>query len=574
MKYWLLILSVILFISCNNDSNQGQASNEINIRLPMDPQRINPFFASTALGREVFQYSFLSCADYHPQSLELYPILLEEIPTGKLSTYKGEEVLAFEMAFKKDATWSDGTTITNQDYAFTLKVIKHPQSHASGWRPLFNFLKGVELDPEDNKRFTVYFDKSYMLALESAITINLMPKHLFDKENKFAQLSISQLSDPNYVTEDSTEINLLKTINESVNHKTEVVQVGPYKMTAYETDQYIILEKIDNHWSQNYPDNPFLQSKVDKIVFKIIPDELTAITMAKEEKIDLMMMRSSNSFLELKDDPSFNKNWSFHVPQLMRYYYLAINNKDEILQDKLVRNAVSRIVDIPDIIESIEGGLGVRTIGHFHPTKSYYNDKLKPIEFDLKEAKQLLDRSGWKDTNDNGILDKQINGKLSELSLDILITGSSLSKNIALLVQDAGRKIGIEINLVTKKSSLMRKENLYPYKYHMALLVVGIDHNPSDPYRRWHSDNAYAEKGNILGYNNPEVDVLIDELRLIRDNELRREKYLKIQELMYFDQPAVFLYCPLNKIIISNKFKASSTSKRPGYLANTFQSMN
>ena len=41
--------------------------------------------------------------------------------------------------------------------------------------------------------------------------------------------------------------------------------------------------------------------------------------------------------------------------------------------------------------------------------------------------------------------------------------------------------------------------------------------------------------------------------------------------VMYEDQPVIFLYNPQEKIIVSKNWKASSTMKRPGYFAGTFE---
>jgi len=157
------------------------------------------------------------------------------------------------------------------------------------------------------------------------------------------------------------------------------------------------------------------------------------------------------------------------------------------------------------------------------------------------------------------------------LDLDILITGSALSKNISLLLQEAGAKIGVKINLVSKNWSLIKKENLENFNFDLAMLVIITDEAPDDPYGRWHSDNMVVGKMNLVGYHNPEVDALIETLRKTIDPKARKEIYFDIQKRMHDDQPVIFLYCPLNKTIINNKFNAVTTAKRPGYMANTFK---
>lgn len=579
----LYFIISLLFCSCKNDNPKIQSGDidsslgsieEINIRLPRDPQQINPFFAPGPRGREVFQYIFLTLADFHPDDLQLYPILITEIPTGKIESINGVECISYTMELRPDAKWSDGTAISNTDVDFTFKMINHPLGQASGWKPFFTELKSVKTDPNNSKKFTVSFAKDYMLSLEATSTINLMPAHIYDPTAILNKYKITDLISGAETKYDTSETQLFEKINAAANEKIGVIQSGPYTLSSHETNQYVQLKKQEDYWGAVYPTNPFLQAKANKITFKIVPDELTAITMAKEGTIDLMMMQQSQSFLDLKEDNSFNDKWSFHVPQLMRYYYLALNNKTPVLSDKRVRNALAHLADVDDYIENIDGGLGIRTIGHFNPSKSYYNDKLAPIPYDINTAKKILAEAGWSDKDGDGFVEKDLAGKSTTLELDILMTGSNLSKNIALLFQASAAKAGIKINIVTKTMSLLRKENLYTFDYDIAMLAVGLDSNTDDPYRRWHSDNKDNPRDNIVGYSNPKVDKLIEAVRTTKDEALMKKYFFDIQEEMYLDQPCVFLYCPLNKIIISKKYEATATAKRPGYQANTFIKAN
>ncbi len=574
MKLRLLVLSLItlLFFSCQPVTQETNELSEINIRLNRDPQRINPIYSPTSVGREVFQYIFLPLADFHPDDLTLHPILIESIPEAY--TPDRENTVAFDIAFKDDALWSDGTPVTASDYIFTLKAIKHPLCKASAWKQYFAFFQHVEEDSKSNKKLTVYLDKEYMLSKELALTTCLMPEHIYDPEGILRSSSLSEISSLDPASLDSSHVKLFEHINGAANAKTDVVQLGPYKMTSYESEQYFVLDKVENYWGVNYPDNPFLNAHTRQLIFKIVPDEITASTMAKEGNFDIMSFATSKDFLELKNDEDLSDSWNFHTPQVMMYYYLALNNSSEFLSDVNIRKAIAYITDVDDFINNIDGGLGVRTVGHFNPTKSYYNDALTPVPYNLDKAEELLNNSGWADNNGDGYLDKNIDGINKTLELDLLITGSQLSKTIGLLVQQSAEKLGVKINITPKSTSLMRKENFSSLNYDMAALSIGQDAAPDDPYSKWHSDNSRLGGSNYFAYQNPKSDSLIDLIRRTTDVNQRHQHYLELQEIMYNDQPVIWLYCPLKKIIINKKLEALTTSKRPGYLANTFKLAN
>ena len=560
---WIIILLVFLVQSaCNTDTNvsKDDSLEEINIRLRKDPGKINPLFEITASGRELYQYIFLPVADFHPESLELYPILIESIPEAyETTTDNGEEAVAYDLIFRDAAQWSDGQALTATDYAFTIDVIKHPLSKATRWKPYLENILSVKLYEDNPNKVTVYLNPDYMLSQETCVSIYPIPLHIYDPNS---QLDITAPS------EDTLQISLMDNINNAVNDRVGIVQAGPYHITDEASDEYLVLGKRENYWGDKISNAPSLQGYPKKMIFKIVPDDLTALTMAKEGKLDFFQLRSANDFLDLRDNHA--DSFSFHTPQLMFTYYIPMNNKSEILSDKIVRKALSYLIDVEDIIQTLDGGLGVRTIGPFHPTKSYYNESITPISYDINKAKKLLSSSGWQDTDNDGILDKVINGKRTPMELEFLITGSPLSKNIALIFQQNTKKAGVKLNIVAKKMSVMRKENLYTYKYDMAALAKASDVIADDPYSSWHSDNAIPGGSNTAAYNNSEVDALIQKIRQTRDAEKREVYYLEFQKKIYEDQPMIFLYSPLLKFVGNHKLNITTTSKRPGYMANTF----
>jgi len=566
-----LLFFILLCISCQNDSGKSSYTDsdyECKIRLTKEPGRIHPIFASTSIGRELFQYVFLPLADFHPQTMELYPILIDEIPEGiKFDNENGESALRFDIEFKSIAKWSDGRDITAQDYLFTIKAIKHPDSKATAWKPYLNGIRDVILDNSNPKRFSVIVDDGYMLAKESVLTTYLLPSHIYDPENQMENLSMIELNKEEYEEANEAILSVVENTNNSMNDKTGVVQNGPYKLTDFKTDLYVALERVEDYWGAAEKDNPYLQAYPQKMTFFIVPDDLAAVNMAKEAKLDFVPMKSGNTFLELQKDSSFNQEWKFHVPQLMMYLYLAINNTDEVLSEKEVRQALAHLADVDNYIENLSGGLGVRTHGYILPAKSYYNKSLSPVAFDIDQAKSILSNAGWSDSDGDSVLDKD--GK--KLEFELLITGSSLSKNLALMFQESAQKAGIKINITPKSSALMRQDNLSDFNFDMAALSITLSAAPDDPYSRWHSDNADPGERNFIGYKNPEADRLIELIRTTNDASERKEHYLKLQEVFYEDQPAIFLYSPLQKMMISDDLEAVTSSKRPGYNANTFR---
>jgi peptide/nickel transport system substrate-binding protein len=573
MRYLTIVCCLIFLLSCQSDNSNKEISTkleEVNIRIDKEPGFINPLYALTSIGRNVFQYLFLPLADYHPETLQISPILIEEIPTAKEVKVNDQILLAYDLTMRKDAVWPDGKPLTAKDYLFSIAMIKHPNTKISAWQPYFTAMKKIELHKSNPKKFRIILDPSYMLALEAALSCYVMPSHKHDP-NGLLTANIDNIFNESYATNDSTEINVVEAVNKTMSERKEIFQIGPYVISDFQTDEYLILEAKSDYWGKNYSDIPALQANPKKIILRIVPDEITAASMIKDGQLDFMEMGNSNTFLDLKNDDGFNKDWTFHVPQVLRYYFLCLNNKSPIFSDKVVRRAFAHLVDVEDIMENIDGGLGIRTTGPFHPTKKYYDNTIPPIPYDVDKAISLLKEAGWNDTDGDGIRDKVINGKKESLKLEFLFTGSQLSKNIGLLFQETAKAAGVEITLVSKKIGLMRKENLDVFNFDIAALAVTVDQADDDPYSRWHSDSAVPGKRNTSGFSNETADKLIEKIRTTRDKKERYQAYKDLQAVFVEEQPVIFLYCPLQKFIVNKKLDAVTTTKRPGYMANTFK---
>jgi len=559
-------LIIALLFSCKTDPNRNHTDGnaEINIRLKRDPAKLNPMTYPSSFSREIYQYLMVPLADFDPESLQLIPILIKSIPTAVPITegkFKGGEKYTLE--FLEEAKWDNGTPITAQDFIFTIKSIKNEQIDSRSWRGYFKDLVDVIIDPENEKKFEVVFNKPYMLALEAIVTANLFPKHIYDPTNATDVLDINGTVIQEGEMLDST---FVKNFN-GVVHSREIVEgAGPYKLTAWETDQFLTIERKENYWASN-SSNPFLQAKPKKMNFKIVPEELSALTLLESGELNVVTGISSANFKDLKSNVEESKKYNFLSPQLISYYYLLVNNEDKILADPKVREAIAYLTNVDQMISNFENGNATPQVGHFHATKSYYNNALKPIGYDIEKAKSILVEAGWTDSDSDGVLDKKINGKKEDLSLDVLVSKAELGRKVSLMLQSDAKKIGVVIKLVTKSGSEIRKDTKSG-NYQLNTAAVRQDANADDPYARWHSKG----ESNYTNYKNEEVDALIDKLRSITNAPGREGIYKEIQEKMYEDVPCIFLYSPRERIIVSKNINATATPKRPGYLANTFSS--
>ncbi|RLD21965.1 MAG: hypothetical protein DRI69_02565 [Bacteroidetes bacterium] len=574
----ITIVLSIQFTACDSgDSGADESSelSEVTVRISGEPDNLNPTRSRSSYATPIEGLILLPLAEFDPFTYVLTPLIVKErarVEDIKDGLYAGGQKYHYEI--REEAVWDDGTPITGYDYAFTLKAGLNPKVEAAAWRGFLSFIQDVEVDPDNPKKFAAIVAEPYMLAELITCNFNLFPKHIYDPNGIMDDVRVADLSNDSTVEvmiESDPRLEAFARGFASVGYNRDTVEgAGPYKLVEWITGQHIILERKDNWWGDRVPDAPnLLHAYPRKITYRIIPDENSAIAALKDGSVDLMGKVSAPNFIQMRDDPQWQAMFDFHTPEILQYRYLEINNRHEILRERAVRKALAYTVDYRAIIDNVELGMGERSIGPVSKSKPYYNDKLKPIEQDLDAARKLLADAGWKDTNQDGVVDKVIDGRRTELELNIITTQSPAGRQVALLVKESASKVGIEIEILTKDANARRQA---VNKREFELLPTQRTTGPSinDPYQLWHSDSDQPGGSNRAGFRNAEVDEVIGHIRLAKDEEERKQYFFRLQELLYEEQPVIFLYIPVERIIVNKRLKMKPSSRRPGYFENLF----
>jgi peptide/nickel transport system substrate-binding protein len=461
--------------------------------------------------------------------------------------------------------------VTANDYLFTLKAVFNPYVNSSSWRGFLDFISEVSIDPNDPKKTSVYIDSSYILSLEVITNFNLFPAHIYDPENIMSQFTLDDLRDKSKTRtpEQDTLLKKFASSFESPHFSREVVVgAGPYQLDKWASGEFIRIKRKENYWGEKITDAPLLiRAYPAEITYRFITDPATAESALKAGEIDVMGDVSPSTFVKMKSDPQWNTKFQFATPAILQMNYLLLNTRDPILADKKIRQALAYCIDYDGILNNLYQGLANRTVGPIHPSKPYYNKELKPIQQDIGHSIELIKEAGWKDTNGNGIPDKVINGKKEELILRIEITGQEEGRTVANILKENAKKAGIEINIEVVDASQFnqdRRQNTFQIEPFRARSVANLD----DPYQTWHSQSDKPGANNFSGFRNAKADSVINEIRTDASAKERDEDYYALQEIIYEEQPVIFLYVPLERIIVSNKFEFTPSSRKPGYFEN------
>lgn len=568
----LAFLAVVLFFSCKTEETADWKNNDntVRVRQSVAIKTLNPYLYRYGTEATAFELIFQYLLGFNPENLEMTPELVKlapEVANISEGEFAGGQSFTYEI--HEEAKWDDGTPVTGHDYVFSVKILFHPKLPMQRFLPYISAIGDIAVDEENPKRFTVFTTNQYFLSEAGVSNLIVLPKHIYDSDGLLDDFALRDFIDREKAQAMTDErLQQFADAYQSPKFSREVVSgSGPYKLVEWVEDQRVVLAKKENWWGDKIASDsyPMLIARPDTIIFLPIPDQTAAMAALNNENVDVAFELDPKQFNDFRATDFAKGIYNFFTPPRFVYYFTTMNNQNPKLSDKRVRRAIAHTLDVDAVIADLYDGLAERQTGPFLPEKPYYDKSLAPIEMDLDKARQLLAAAGWEDSNGNGIVDKEIDGQLTELELTYLYTPSSnFQNNLFQLQQANAKKIGIEIKGEQLESNV-KVQRLRNGDYEITGHGAGAQPVQDDPRQLWHTDGAVPGGSNYPRFGNAESDKLVEAIGNAETEEERFRLYKEFQKLIYDEQPVVFLFSPQEKIVVHQRFgNVISSRKAPG----------
>jgi peptide/nickel transport system substrate-binding protein len=300
--------------------------------------------------------------------------------------------------------------------------------------------------------------------------------------------------------------------------------LGAYYVDENESipKQKVVLERRHS-WQD---DLNFHRPKLDKIVLNLITDSRVAV-MALEKGDINYICRYWNVPLDMLRDLKNNPKITIRTKPQTRLFYIytawwkePFNGTDGILLRKAINYALNR----NEIVEGAFNGYALPATDAMLLSSSRQDTPEcchKGYDYDLDKAKKLLADAGWKDTDGDGILDKD--GKALNLNLIIQDTPDLWwMKDLALVVQSQLKNVGIKIQIQALdgggKLEAQKKGN-YDLVMHY---LVGRTNPPAEEFK---SFNLKGVVYNFYSNQNKTLETIVENAQMTLSEE-ERDRYL------------------------------------------------
>ncbi|WP_349420892.1 oligopeptide ABC transporter substrate-binding protein [Staphylococcus felis] len=547
-RYLLLIGLIFVLAACGKGSSEDVTNKKgktetsdasggtLNVGIAEAPEgNFQSIFAGSTGDSDVIKF-FNDDLVTSDKELKLKPRILSwEV--------QKDDPLTYTFKIKKDVKWQDGNPLTINDWIFTLETIADPDYTGPRFGDGVQVVKGA-----DEKR------KGQTDKIEGIRKIDDYTAEITFKENKANNLHNLWLSAP--ISEKIFKDIPVKDMAKSDAVRKNPIGIGPFKVKSIVDGESVELEKNDDYW-QGKP-------HLDKVNLRVV--EQTSMTQALENgEVDMANITAPIA-KEIKDNNPENiqllesPSTSYSIIGFVLNDYdkksQTIGKERPKYQNKALRQAMALAINRKEWIDAFYYGYG-KPLNGLIPSAHWSGAKegdVKEYEYNVKEAKKLLDNAGYKDKDGDGWREDP-KGEKFEVNLKHYAGSNPTFEPRTAAIKGYWEKIGLKTKteMVEFGKFGADLEKASPdMEVYFRSWQQGSDPDPSGLYKS-------TALWNESRYNNPEADKVLDEALdgdvVGDDNEKRKEKYLEWQKIMAEDVPVIPIVELTDVYAVNNKLK-------------------
>jgi peptide/nickel transport system substrate-binding protein len=462
---------------------QEQAQEELSIIIGTlgDASTINPLLAGDSEDE-------WRCKMLYDELVRQDPV--DYSPKPGIASEWSIDGLTYTFTIQPNAKFSDGSDLTAEDVAFTIKgfltkevgspkldrftLIEGAGAFGDGSADDVSGIKVV--DPKTIQITLSQQDASFLYSMRY---VWVLPKDLLEGK--------SLTDDPFFQNP---------------------VGAGPYKFVSWSANADFVATKNEHFWEAPKP-------AITQFTHRVIADSQSLVIALQSNEIDGSNYPNPIGRDLLEQNPDLD----LIVPPFGAPNGWYFNLENEHLAKKDVRRAIAMALNAEQFAADSLLGLGAPGLGPIAPDSWAHDPTLTPIPFDPEGAKALIDASGSAGA--------QITFSVNQ--------GNIFREDWLTYTQQALQEIGIEVipELVDYATHVTAVTGNHDFQ------VTGVDFTgaASDPGLLALQFKTGAS-GNYAGYSNPELDTLLDEARATPEIEAAKPIYAQIQAILMDDLPA------------------------------------
>jgi microcin C transport system substrate-binding protein len=483
------------------------------------PQSFNYYLDNNSFTSEIFSSLYESL-------LGMDSLTAEYAPGLACRWTISDDKKTFTFRLDPRARWSDGRPVTAEDVVWTYQAIMDPKNLTGPHKVALERFEPPVALAANEVRFTAH--EVHWENLGAAGGYRVLPKHV------------------------SAGVDFNK-----INFEFPVVS-GPYRLGELREGIFVRLERRKDWWGWARPSQRHT-CNFDTVTFRFYAEQENAFEAFKKGQLDLYPVYTSRLWINETSGDRFRRNWI--VKQRIRnhgpigFQGFAMNMRRFPFDDLRVRKAMCHLLNRERMNRTI-------MYSQYFLHRSYYEDLYSPQNpctntlygFDPAAARELLKAAGWTANPRTGLLER--NGRPFSFRF---LTNSSTSDRFLAIYREDLRSAGIEMVMDMKDWASWTKE-MEEFNFDMTWAAWGAGLF-KEPESMWASKEATRRGGNnITGFQDPEVDRLVDQQKTLFDVAERHAICRQIDARVAAACPYALLWnLDFVRLLYWNKFGTPST---------------
>ncbi|MEW6430521.1 MAG: ABC transporter substrate-binding protein [Myxococcota bacterium] len=303
---------------------------------------------------------------------------------------------------------------------------------------------------------------------------------------------------------------------------------GPFVVKAWERGSALTLER-----------RPGGAAYLERIVFRFVKDHTVAGAMFEKGEFDVMTSIQPVLWRAMEqDDPKYA--WAKSYRRLRTadnsFSYIAWNEAVPAFADVRVRRALAHLYDATLVARVVDLDLELPTSCPFLHGSDSCEPGLGPVPFSPPAAEALLADAGFTDSDGDGVRDRD--GKPLRFTFLLPSASVRLGKLVPLL-QEQLKPVGVELG-IEKVETATLSARVAKRDFEVVSRVWTEFDREHDVYPYFHSSQIDGGS-NFVGFSDPELDRLLDQVRGEFDVAKRRELERAVHRRLVETQPYLFM---------------------------------
>lgn len=478
-----------------------------------EPKTLNPLINNERDAYHFFKLLFEGLVDYDK---DLKP---RAALAKSWSVTEANNACTFTL--REGVKWHDGAPVTAKDVIFTLEYLKSFKDVVGLYTTNIDRIAYFEASGDYSVK--VVFDQWFNGALD-IMTFPVLPSHLY-----------------------SSPQDLAKGVAEF-----QPIGTGPYRLKEYEPYKYLNLE-LNPDWRGDMP-------YITEIEMQFVADEETALTSFKNDQADIAIATYPDWDRYREGGKAYVKDYTTN-----KYDFLGLNFENPIFADKALRKAIQYGINREDIANKVYLKHAVIVDTPVPPHVWLFAEGVRDYAYDAENARTILREAGWADRDNDGLLEKEIDGIKHDLEFTILANSDNPKRYMAAeMIQDNLADLGISVALEELTwEELIQRVN----RKEFDTVVLGWDFaNYLDFSFAFHS-NQIEEGSNFFSYSDEGMDDLLQK-DFWATEDVREETSGSLQRFIAEELPYNSLYFKKAALLIKNRVRGDLDPREHNIFTN------